>query len=239
MSTGRMGMLWLAGAAAVTVALWRLPYGAYLLYPFSALATWFHEMGHGLTALALGGSFERLLLFSDLSGKAVSGGALGGAFGRAAVSAGGPMGSAVAGFLLMLASRRFFTARLGLFALGAAVWISCVVWVRTPFGIGFTLLAGAAILAAAWRGPKELHGFLVQFLGVQAAISTFSQLDYLFTYEAMIGGEKMLSDSARVGQALWLPYWLCGGVLAAASLGLLGLGLYLAYREPAKRATAS
>ena len=39
-----------------TVALWQVPYGDTLLYPFTLLATWFHEMGHGLASMLLGRS---------------------------------------------------------------------------------------------------------------------------------------------------------------------------------------
>lgn len=227
-----MSILWLLGAAALTFALWRVPYGAYAMYPFSALATWFHEMGHGVTAMLLGGEFERLKLFPDLSGQAFHSGAVfGGPFGRALVSAGGPMGPAAAGFLLIVSSRRFETARIGLWALGLALWLSAALWVRTLFGLIFTVAAGAAVLLLARRGRPELHGFAVQFLGVQASISTFRQLDYLFMHSATIGGRTMLSDSANIAQALLLPYWFWGALLAAASLGMLALALHLAYRE--------
>lgn len=47
----RMGFTWLMAAALVTVVLWQIPQGDYILYPFTILATWFHEMGHGLAAI--------------------------------------------------------------------------------------------------------------------------------------------------------------------------------------------
>jgi hypothetical protein len=46
--TARTRALGLALAAATTVVLWQFAAGRYLLYPFTILATWFHEMGHGL-----------------------------------------------------------------------------------------------------------------------------------------------------------------------------------------------
>lgn len=62
----------LAVCAAISVSLWQTTLGSYLLYPFTILATWFHEMGHGLAALLTGNSFERLLIFPDGSGLALS-----------------------------------------------------------------------------------------------------------------------------------------------------------------------
>ena len=46
-------------AAALVLFLPQLPLGNYLLYPFAILTTWFHEMGHGLTALLLGWQFDQ------------------------------------------------------------------------------------------------------------------------------------------------------------------------------------
>ena len=96
----------LIGLGIISIVLWGSPWGGYLLYPFSILATWFHEMGHGLTAIALGGRFEKLLIFSNGSGLAYHRGHLAlGAFGRALVSTGGLMGPPIAGAALLMASR--------------------------------------------------------------------------------------------------------------------------------------
>lgn len=93
-----MGFLGLIAAAIVTVAVWQLPGGNYILYPFTILATWFHEMAHGLMALLMGGRFTKLLIFSNGSGVAYYTGPL---FfepiSRALVAAAGPMGPPLAG----------------------------------------------------------------------------------------------------------------------------------------------
>ncbi|MCU1281119.1 MAG: hypothetical protein JWM53_4665, partial [bacterium] len=49
-----------------------VPFGRLLLCPFTLLATWVHETGHGLAALATGGQFVRLVIFADASGFAES-----------------------------------------------------------------------------------------------------------------------------------------------------------------------
>ena len=99
-------LLWLLLAAFITVVLWQMPFGNFVLYPFTILSTWFHEMGHGLTAIALGGRFEKLMIFSNGSGLAYNSGHLAlGAFGRALVSTGGLMGPPIAGAALLMASR--------------------------------------------------------------------------------------------------------------------------------------
>jgi Peptidase M50B-like len=73
-----------------------------------------------------------------------------------------------------------------------------------------------------------VQGFSVQFLGVQACVSTYHQLDYLFSYTA---GPLGLSDTAQIQQRLLLPYWFWGGLMAVASLVILVQSLRIAYRS--------
>ncbi|MBI4425162.1 MAG: M50 family metallopeptidase [Elusimicrobia bacterium] len=228
----RLGILWPLAAGALTVALWRVPHGRTALWPFSLLATWFHEMGHGLTALALGGRFEKLLLYADGSGLAVSGAPRWlGSLGSAAVAAGGPLGPAAAGALLIVASRRFSTARAGLWLLGLALIGSGLAWTRSVFGFGFTLAAGALVLLTAARAGRETHGFAAQFLGVQACLSAFQELDYMFSASATVGGRPMASDSARIAELIGGAYFIWGGAMAVTAVALLGLSLRFAYRR--------
>ena len=60
----------LVGLALALLIIWQLPGGDYFIYPFTILSTWFHEMGHGLMAWALGGTFLRLEIFQNGSGLA-------------------------------------------------------------------------------------------------------------------------------------------------------------------------
>lgn len=90
------GRLVLAGL--IVVMLPALPFGAYLIYPFAILTTWFHEMGHGLTALALGQHFEQLMIFANGSGVAQSRvTADASRITLAAIAAGGPLAPSAVG----------------------------------------------------------------------------------------------------------------------------------------------
>lgn len=227
----QVGVRWLIAAAIATIVLWQMPLGDYLLYPFSILATWFHEMGHGLTAMLLGGDFRQLLLFPNGSGIAThSGVRFFGPIGRALVAFGGPMGPPLAGAAFILASRHSRTARYGLLFLGGVLVLSAVIWVRSLFGLVAVPVLGMVILAIALNAPRWLQIFAIQLLGVQACVSTYHQVDYLFTHRAMIGGQMMLSDTGQIAQNLLLPYWFWGGFIAIASLLILIQSLRLAYR---------
>jgi len=227
----RIEIWWLIGAAVVTILLWQLPYpyGNYILYPFSILATWFHEMGHGLAAILLGGNFLQLQISADGSGFAIHSGRLFlGSIGRALVAAGGPMGPPIAGAILILASRSFKTASISLKILGGFLLFSVLIWVRSLFGIVAILLLGLIILGIGLKANRWFQVFSIQFLGVQACISTYHQLDYLFTRTA---GPLGLSDTGQIQQQLFLPYWFWGGLMAIASFAILVQSLRIAYNK--------
>ncbi|BCX13289.1 MAG: peptidase M50 [Thermosynechococcus sp.] len=222
--------LLLAIAALATIVLWQIPLGKYLLYPFTILATWFHEMGHGLTAILLGGYFQQLVINPNGSGFARYGGeVLLGNLGQGLVAMGGPLGPAIAGSLFILSSRSHRATDLCLKALGMLILVSLLLWVRSLFGIVFMTLVAIAILLVAYCGNRWLKGIAIQFLGVQACISTFQQVDYLFT-QAIPGGQ--LSDTGLLQRYLWLPYWLWGAIISLMTLGLLLWSLKVAYTRP-------
>lgn len=225
----KMGLKWLIVAAIATVVLWQIPFGNYILYPFTILATWFHEMGHGLMALILGGHFHRLEIFSNGSGLAHY--ALNGTWGNIApglVAAAGPMGPPIAGSWLIIASRSFKLSTWSLKVLGVVLLLSTLVWVRSLFGFLVIPILGLIILGIGVKTSKKIQGFAMQFLGVQACVSTYHQVDYLFSYSA---GGLGLSDTAQMQRYLFLPYWFWGSLMTIASLFILVQSLRMAYAQ--------
>ena len=225
----QMGLTWLVAAAIITAIIWQIPIGNYILYPFSILATWFHEMGHGLMALILGGQFQKLEIFANGSGVAHY--TLSGAWGYLGiglVAAAGPMGPPIAGASLIMASRSWRTTSLSLKILGGFLLLSTLIWVRSWFGLVTIPLLGLMILAVALKTPIWVQGFAIQFLGVQACISTYHQLNYLFSYTA---GPLGLSDTGQMQRYLFLPYWFWGLLMAMASLMILVQSLRIVYSK--------
>ena len=60
------------GFSVLTIFIWRFHYGYYILYPFTIMGTWFHEMGHGIMSMMVGGDFIKLEFFPNGSGLAWS-----------------------------------------------------------------------------------------------------------------------------------------------------------------------
>ncbi len=226
----RIGLL--IGIAIVSVLLWQTTIGSFLLYPFTILATWFHEMGHGVAAMLVGARFESLLIFPNGSGLAQSMvPADASRLTNALIAASGPLGPALAGSLLIIASRTEGATRAALTVTGLALLISTIIWVRTSIGWLVLPVLGIAILALGWWGTAAQQRLGIQILGVQACISVWQQFGYLFSSGGVIGGELHRSDTTAIADALLLPYWFWGAAISAIIVALVSWSLAVAFRR--------
>lgn len=229
---GRQEITLLIVLGFVSILLWHSPYGGYLLYPFSILATWFHEMGHGLAAMAFGHEFERLVIFPNGSGYALhlaEGDPS--RISQAMIAAAGLLGPTVAGCLLILASRTHRATKAALVLLGAALLGSTLIWVRSTTGWMILPLLGGASLLLAFYGKEAHRRFAVQFLGVQGCISIYRDFGYLFSRGGYMEGRLQLSDTEHIAQALFLPYWVWGTLITAVIMAMVFYALKIAHQR--------
>ncbi|MES2952723.1 MAG: M50 family metallopeptidase [Pseudomonadota bacterium] len=211
-------------STVAVVLIWQIPYGPQLLYPLTLLATYAHEMGHGVTALLTGSEFDHLVLHADGSGMAVWRGNPG-RFATALIAAGGLVGPTFAGIGLLLVSRKPRYARAVLATVSALLALSVVLWSRNAFGVVFLIAVAATLGIAAKTLPDAAASFLLHFIAATLCLSWFNHLGYLFSAQAVINGVAMPSDSSVIAQALWLPYWFWGGVVAALSFVVAAWGI--------------
>ena len=222
----------LAALAVGSTLLWQTYWGGLLLYPFTILATWFHEMGHGIAAMLTGGHFERLAIYPDGSGVALSRmPADASAFSHACIAAAGPLGPPVAGAALIVASRSGRATRIALGVLTGAVLLSTLIWVRSVTGWLVLPGIGLALLVVLWRGSSRVRDFTVQLLGVQACISCWRDTGYLFSDGGFVAGQPQRSDTAAIAESLVLPYWFWGGAISVLIVALLAASLRYALRR--------
>jgi len=212
-------------SVAITAILYYVPYGQYAAWPLLLLSTLAHELGHGLTALVLGGNFEAFYLWSDGSGMARYSGAFG-RLARAAVSAGGLVGPAVLAALFFLAGRRANWSRWALVALGTGLALAEVLLVRNMFGWLFVGAVAGALLGIGLKASGAAAQIATVFLAIQLSLSVFSRADYLFTDTARTGGGTGPSDVAQIAQELFAPYWFWGGLIGVLSAAILCFGLW-------------
>jgi len=224
------GRLVLLFAALVAVIGWQVPYGAQILYPFTLLATYVHEMGHGLTAMLIGAHFEKLVMHPDGSGLASWAGSPG-RIGRGLVAAGGLVGPSLIGALVLALSRWPRAAR-PLLVIGAAMMgASALLYAGNLFAWIFILGMTAALALAARFLPSAGAAFALQLVGVLLCMAVFRDVDYMFSEGGLVGGELQRSDSAAIADALFLPYWFWGGLVAATSFAVLIAGSWFALRS--------
>lgn len=213
-------LLVLIGAVVVTVVLYVVPYGFYIAYPLILLSTYAHEMGHGITALLVGGSFESFVMAPDASGLAylqIPDSPLA----RAATSAGGLMGPALLAALFFWLAKRPKSAHIGLLAFGIASLVALVLIVRSAFGWLFVGTLGVGSVYLGIKSTARVAQIVLAFMAVQLSLSVFSRADYLFTESAGAGP----SDVAQIADALFLPFWFWGVLCGGASVLVLVLGL--------------
>ncbi len=219
MTSGNKLLLVIIAISIVTVAMWQTDIGRLILYPFTVLGTWFHEMGHGLMALILGGSFIDLEINSNGSGLARWSGSLFlGDFGKAAVAGAGPMGPTIAGAICIIASAKEKWTKVALYILSAVLFISAIYWVRSWFGIPVVIGFGILTSFIALKGNRQFQRYTLIFLGVQSCLSVYLSIDYLMMSHGTVGGETMNSDTAVMEQYLFLPNYIWGGFIILGSI---------------------
>lgn len=222
----------LAISAFAAVSLWQTYWGGILLYPFTILSTWFHEMGHGLAASLVGYRFQELLIYPDGSGVALSLVPEGsGSLAAALVAAGGPLGPPLAGAALIIASRTQRGTDIALVALGTVLLLSTAIWVRSLTGWLVLVPLALALLAIAWRDAPHRRQLVVQMLGVLACVSTYRQTGYLFSQGGVLGGLPQRSDTQAIADALFGTYWLWGAIITAGIALLLWRSFAIAFRK--------
>ena len=80
------------------------------------------------------------------------------------------------------------------------------------------------------RGNAKWQRIAVEFLGVQGVVSVYQDLGYLFSPGGYVGGHQVVSDTGRISDALFLPYWFWGGTNRSAILAMVWKSLQIASR---------
>jgi len=207
-------------ALLVSLLLWNLPFGGFALYPFKLLATWLHELSHGLVMTLTGAGFDRMEVYRDTSGYAYSYGHPG-SIGMAFVASAGYMGTAVVGAVLLVVGRTRRGARTALAVMGAVMLLSVALWVDNRFGIIAVLAGGACFVAAATFASETIGAFLLNFVAAQACINAVLDIRVLFRANLVVNGEVMQrSDAHNMAEATFGTHWMWAAIWLVWSFGL-------------------
>ena len=210
--------------AVLVFLLLQLPYFAIAQYPFRLLGTWFHEMGHGLTAICVGGSFKYLEIYANGGGIAyytLTSQFLPISIGNAIVAIGGLLGPAIAGAVLIAGAKYTKSASILLRFLIGMIILSLVIWIRSYWGIIVLGAFAVLFIVITLLKNKKIEVGTLLFLGMQSVLSSYLQLNYLFTKEFVRGGQVQISDTQAIAKNTFGTYWMWAIIVIAISFYLV------------------
>jgi len=183
-------------------------------------------MGHGLTALCLGGNFKYLEIYENGGGVAYTSYKTEKLFlpyhiTQALVAAGGLLGPCFVGAFLIISAVKNKTALWTLRFLVASIIISIILWVRSTIGIGILLVISFLLVGVLYSKKENLITWSVLFLGIQSTLSTYLQLDYLFTGTFVRNGSEKTSDTQQIANNLFGTYWFWAFIIIIISVFVL------------------
>lgn len=219
----------LALALLISLLLWNLPVGAGILYPFKLLATWFHEMSHGLAMIATGAQLDHIVLYRDTSGLSYAVSAVE-PLGTAFIAAAGYMGTPLWGALLLVTTPTPRASRIALLVLGVAM-LTTAIFAITPdpdgsqFGPYAIAAIGTAIAACGVAVPGRFRVFCAHFIAAQACVNALLDIRVLFRPMQVVNGSVAgTSDSTAMAESTfgtrapwavtsWALFWLAWSVI--------------------------
>ena len=241
--TDRLELRTLAFALLASLRLWNLPFGGLLLYPFKLLATWLHELSHGLAMILTGVGFDRVMIYRDTSGLAY-GASEAGRTASAVIAAAGYMGTPLWGAVLLVATPDVRWARRALLVLAGLLVLTALTAIDMPEGDRFGPWAigaiGAAIAAAAVLVPGRLRLAIAHFIAAQSCVDAILDIRVLLRPSQVVGGKVAgASDAhnmatATFGTTATWAVWTWAIVWLLWSLAVL----YIALRLSSARALA-
>jgi len=197
--------------AALVFALWQTP----VALPLKLLVVLFHELSHGLAAVATGGSIESLTVTADQGGLAVTRGGS-----RFAVLTAGYLGSLLLGLAVFATALRSTADRVVLGVLGGVLLIVAALYIREGFALLFCLAAGGAMLAGAWFLPRLAADLALRVIGLASMIYVpYDIVSDTILRAGMQSDARMLAEEIGGATLLW------GGLWLVVSLGVIGVTL--------------
>lgn len=192
-------LLGLVGLFVVITLLWSTP----VLLPLKILVVFFHEISHGFAAILTGGSIEKLTFEPNQGGLAFTRGG----WSFVVVNA-GYLGSFLWGSALILASSYTRRDRAITGALGFALAVITVLYVRNLFGFFFGLAAAAGFLAVArWLGDV-VNDFLLKTVGLTSCGYAILDIWSDIFARSCRSDATMLADMTGIPRLFWGVLWI-------------------------------
>jgi hypothetical protein len=239
----------LAIALLASLLLWNVPFGGVLLYPFKILATWLHELSHGLSMIITGAGFDHIIIYRDTSGLAYAYTSVG-AFGTAIIAAAGYMGTALWGAVLLVVTHDARSARRALLVL-AVLLVGTTILVIAPapngdrFGQWAIPAIGAGIAVCALVLPERVRVFGAHFIAAQACVNALLDIRVLLRPSQVVDGKLAgMSDAGNMaantfGTTETWAVWTWAIIWLGWSLAVLFVALRISGSRASRTAASS
>ncbi len=184
-----------------------------LLFPFKILTVFFHELSHGLAAIATGGSIEGISLSPDQSGFCIT---RGGSYWL--ILTAGYLGSLIWGSTLLLLAARTRHDRLLTQLLGVGMLLITLIYIRSLFGFVFCAASGFALLYLGQRGSEAFCDQFLRYMGLTSSYYVLIDIK-----SDLIDRSIPISDAYKLAEMWHLPPMLVG-------IGWLVIALFLTWK---------
>jgi hypothetical protein len=210
----------LAVFGAFFTALWFLWYTP-VVYPLKIFVVLLHELSHAGASLATGGTVQRIELDPYQGGACYCPG--GNAF---LVLSAGYLGSLAWGGAMFTAARarRVRTDRVNM-GIAIIVVLATLLYVRSPFGIGFGLLFGMGLMWVTRKAGAGLNRGILLTLGLTSSL--YAILDIK---SDVLDRPGLRSDAAMLAEITGVPTEAWGVLWITVALAFSARMLWRAYR---------
>jgi Peptidase M50B-like len=191
-----------------------------LVYPLRIFVVFLHEISHGLAAALTGGRIVAIGLTFDEGGVCITDGGS-----RFLILNAGYLGSLFWGALFLVLSARTRASREITGFVGVFVLAVTLLYVRSLFGFVYGLLAGAALVLAAVKLPRDIVDDLLQTIGVVSCLYAVWDVGSDVVTRDVPG-----SDASALGLLTHIPGVLWGIAWIALSLVVVFFALRLVAR---------
>jgi hypothetical protein len=197
--------LWMAAALSFGISLTR--WGPLVLYPFRLFTTWVHECGHAVMTLLVGGHVYSIVIERNAAG-VTSSLIPQSRVAQGLVASAGYLGASIVGCALMIAARGRKAAHGILWAIGAFMLVTLIIWVRNLFGFAVALIWSVALIVLSRKGRGPVSSFVLSLLAVQVALNSVFDIRVLFLLH---GGHSDADTMARLfvlPTSVWASLWM-------------------------------
>jgi hypothetical protein len=186
-------------------------FDSWAAYPFRLFVVFLHEVSHGAAAFLTGGEVVSIGISPNEGGVCVTRGGI-----PFVILNAGYLGSLLwgAAFLALGANRRNAPPVLG--AIGVFTLVAALLYVRTPFGLAYTLLAGVVLFVVAARLPVGASEILLAAIGAMSVLYAVADV-----VSDVIRRHAAQSDAAALARLTGVPAALWGIAWVVVSLAVL------------------